>query len=550
MTMGKIIRKPKKSLEAKKRNISEKSQSLSNKKIKIVKEASVTETPKELDINQVFQDLKNAREGGSNEGLDNLSQMMSQILDDDSKVAIGFKNILIGLMLHLTAQVEESLDSFSEIETSWKSFKNDEVSSELHWADVLIDLIISILATSSKRTASFLIKGAKSIRSHVTPAVIESFQAALSSTGDEEDDVEADENSNASDDSEDDENDYSDDEEVKDLDEFKMKLQKILNKEAETKKNGSDDEEDEEADDEEMLELDEALSEAFKERLGGSKQKKQIEKNLTSFKCRVFNLFEAIIDPIETPIGMCFPIVFNFMTMARQNSQPILSSSAARVLLQVSKSNPKGTVKSEALIEASQACTEGLLSNATPKNVQKSLVHLLAWMSKLEGGNTIGVEVAKVVETAVSEKYSKKNCVNKNGLMDLCSTFAEVARSYILSFPDVFFHPKTKDARKAPAIEVLAASLRKADQTTIEKKVFSNLWTKATEELQKCLSCKKRNPLLLGSLVQTIDALKQTPSITESLSDDSMKALSKLTNKDRKKIPRSAQKVLKSLLLG
>ena len=550
MVMAKKNKAKKEQSNNKKRMaIDEKLQS-PNKKIKT---GETDDKPKEVDVSQAFEQLNDVRKL-NDEHTKLVSKLIKEVKSDDSKIGNGFKDVLTAFMLHLSANTDESLDCFSEIETSWKSFKKNDVSSELNWADVMVDLIISILPSSGHKCTQIVTRGAKSFAFHVTPAVLGSVQAALESTGHEDSDVDDDgssaEDSEGDDDvlDEEDENDSAeedDEEKIKELDEFKMKLHKILNTGIQE---DNDEDEDNELDDDQMMALDEALGEAFRERLGQTK--KETAKNLIDFKCRVLRLFEALIDVKDTTVELCLPLVLPLIALVRQPSPSNLSSKALSVLDHISKSKPKGDADQEILLKIGKICTQAVISPTTSANARKPLYHVLSWVCKIGGPNVISSESAKIITEIVKTKFANKNCIDKHGMTELCN-FPDISAAFVSSFPDVFFDHKTKDSRRCPALEILASALKKLDKTTVEKKILSNLLTRTIESLRGCLvgSEKKPNPLMLSSLLQVLAALKQLTT-DQPIDAEIVESLSSLKGKAKKRLPIAGQKALKAVIKG
>ena len=205
---------------------------------------------------------------------------------------------------------------------------------------MITDIILSLLPTASTSVVKQLMNGFRLITSLITYDSIEVILDNLLRTNnkdeesegedgdDDNNEVESEEDCEDDEDEDSEDEDGEEDEEPTEIEKFRAKLSSILGPDV-------DDDEEHGADDEEMLKLDEALSEAFREKMGSSKKEKIRELKLNDdFKCRVLTVYSTILKRRSLPINFVIPVLPIVINLSKKNSA--LADKAVSVLGEMS----------------------------------------------------------------------------------------------------------------------------------------------------------------------------------------------------------------------
>ena len=423
------------------------------------------------------------------------------------------------------------------------SLEENTEGDEPFWPDVVTDLILSLLPSASSSVVKQLVIGYRSIAPLVTEDSIEVIVDNLLRTNNQDEEMETDEEEeNEEEENEEEEDGDEDEEEPTEIEKFRAKLSSIL---------GPDVDDDEHvADDEEMLKLDEALSEAFREKLGKNKKIRELKLS-DDFKCRVLSVYTTILKRRQIPVNFFLPLLPIFINLSKKSS--MLAEKSASVLGEVSS------------IPASKIYTDGLVADVTdtldtvvsesfeiccdPKSEKKQqiMAQLIIWTSKLAKAH--GWTIPKFREGLIEyfkKSISKSHKFNHSFFQGLVERDESVASFLQEPLSHSILDDSIKVGNRALACQVLNLALKRG--TTFEKS--KELLDKCSNHVTKMLNGDKLNILVLAGLINIIDTLKSHKNYQLEVSPELIISLKTITKKTKLKMPKSGQNSLKDLLKG
>lgn len=367
---------------------------------------------------------------------------------------------------------------------------------------------------------------------------------------DVDDDDEADDEEVDDDDEEDADDDeeegVEDEEEPSELEKFRAKLSSILGPDV-------DDDGEHGADDEEMLKLDEALSEAFKEKLGSSKKERVKELKLSDdFKCRVLTVYMTILKRRQIPATFVLPVIPIIINLTKSNSA--LAEKAVSTLgeissIPVAKIDVKGIdlgftgILNVVVRESFEVCC-----NPKSEKRQQIMAQVIIWTTKLAKAHNWSIpEFADGLVTYFRKSVSKSQKFNHSFFEGLVERDESVATILQESLIESIFDDSIKLLNRAPVCQILNLALKRGMKIGNPNELLE----KCSNEVTNMLSGEgKVNVLILAGLVSLIDTLKTHKNYGIQVHEDLIQSLKSLDKKTRLKMPKSGQNAVKSILKG
>lgn len=440
----------------------------------------------------------------------------------DPKLANGIRKIRVAAAQLATKFPEEfpaveSVSSANGNQLVWPALLFQELEicvqkaeagkkEDPHWADVIVDIVISLMSRSSGTMNKLLEKGMIAVARHVTPAVAESFVAALSDNNpfddDENDDDEEEDDEEEDKDEDDDEEEDEDyeseaEEDMAEIDKFKEKLQSIL------AENGPEGDDDIVLDDDAMEGLDEALGEAFKERIGSSKKEedKKSKRELESFRCRVLSLFCSLLQKRDIELEIVLPVLAQIAQFLSTVSDSGLTSKTVTVLKQISKIKT-GDRKAPKELAGILKQYLDIASKPLNQNIEPAVHSVIEWMLRLGDKSK---KCQKVTDESVSHLVDR--CVKKEKLHPLMLLIMK--------------HKRIPDSK------------------------FDEFWSKISASVVEQMSVDKPRHEIAAQYIVALSQLKKTPQGEGKIVDSELQ--SALTKIKKSKLKKPGWKALKSL---
>ncbi|XP_017493635.1 PREDICTED: myb-binding protein 1A-like, partial [Rhagoletis zephyria] len=276
---------------------------------KRVKLLSSAEKPLDDDIRQTIEDLRSKIEQ-----IDSLKKQSTE--------ANIFKLLHLGFVIELFESYNEICAILPDLaECANRSLFVDKKTraktpDEPLWADVLTDLLLSLLASKSKYTKNVIVSAFKHLAPFISAVGLQTLTEALlnrdafqTDDSDAEDDEEMDEedaDAKGKDDAEEDEQDDDDegeeseesDEDLEDdndearVDEqFKLDVIKALGSAVE-----NDGDSDDAVSDSEMFKIDESLAQVFRKKFGDKKRANEQQNMMQTLKFRILELIQIVVE--------------------------------------------------------------------------------------------------------------------------------------------------------------------------------------------------------------------------------------------------------------
>lgn len=390
-----------------------------------------------------------------------------------------------------------------------------------------------------------LISGFRSISHLITQDSIDVIADNLLRTNSieegESDDEQSDEEE--SNDGENEEND--DEEEPTEIEKFRAKLSSILGPDVQDEDCG--------ADDEEMLKLDDALSEAFKEKMGSMKKEKTRVLKLTDdFKCRVLSVYATILKRRQVSINFILPILPVIMDLSKKNTP--LGEKCVSVLNEISTvpvskidcngvHEEVGDVLNRVISESFEMCI-----NPKSGKRQQVMAQMIIWTSKLAKCHNLSIpDFAEGLMTYWKKSISKSHKFNHSffeGLVERDESVATLLQNPLI---ECIFDDSIKIVNRAPSCQILNLALKRGATAQEPKELLQ----KCSNEVAKMLnSNEKLNILIFAGFISIIGTLKSHKNYGLEVPTDLIHSLKNLDKKTKIKMPKSGQKNLRNLLKG
>ena len=459
---------------------------LSKKKIKLI-----SSNEQSLDnIKQTIEDLK-------------AKIVQIDTLKEQSVESNIFKLLYLYFIVELFENSDEILSilpDFNEcanrslfIAKKIKKPKSDQAGEPL-WADVLTDLLLSLLATKSKYTKNVIISAFKHISPFVssvgmqslTEAILnkDAFNAAESDDDIEDEEMELGEEETENGDKEESDeiesdSESDDDDDLMDVDDgqvdeqFKMNVIKALG-------NAIDkDDEDVDSDgmsDSEMFKIDDSLAEVFRQKYGEKKRENERQNMIQTFKHRVLEFILIVVEHKEMSLALTLEVLSSVLVATKSHYAIKNMSSFTHKCIQIFGLIVKKRFSAEeSLDEASCRKVLGQLIDFQHKcsqsDLQKSLVLLTSWLLAVCKGQLPNSEMFHTSLTrSLRDFFDRSNVELKPELFTrLIPQLCEIEKKSFLKsdFYDTLleycFNSDIRSFKRCSAIDILCSLLKSCD---------------------------------------------------------------------------------------
>ncbi|KAH9409690.1 Myb-binding protein 1A [Tyrophagus putrescentiae] len=341
-----------------------------------------------------------------------------------------------------------------------KKTKKARTPDEPLWADVLTDLLLSLLASKSKYTKNVIVSAFKHLAPFISAVGLQTLTEALlnrdafqTDDSDAEDDEEMDEedaDAKGKDDAEEDEQDDDDegeeseesDEDLEDdndearVDEqFKLDVIKALGSAVE-----NDGDSDDAVSDSEMFKIDESLAQVFRKKFGDKKRANEQQNMMQTLKFRILELIQIVVEQKQDlSLELTLDLVSSVLLVA--NASTFLKKLTSKKRFEQEESLNEQVVQHvlDQLMEMQRKCAHSQL--------QKSLVSLTCWLMGVTSKGGLSNEMELFIRTI-------PQLCEAQGAAFLKSEYYDALLEYA-------FNPEIRPFKRCTALEMLA-SLAKA----------------------------------------------------------------------------------------
>ncbi|CAG2161742.1 unnamed protein product [Oppiella nova] len=257
------------------------------------------------------------------------------------------------------------------------------------WADVLIDLILSLLTKNSKLTKNMLLSSFKHICGHITNAGVQYLVDAINPSNDnklfggiedsdvDDEEMDAEEESDKSES----ESESEDEEPTGEVDEnFRNDVINALGAAAEN----DDDEESVYLSDSEMFQFDDTLAAVFKSKYSDKKEANEKQNSILMFRIRCLELLQIYLNSKSVNMDQILQLIQPIVSVAKSPFQPSkqnqLGSKAIQLMVQITKIKDKtdDSLEVKDLKEVLEFLVT-ILNKSNHLELQKALNSLFIW---------------------------------------------------------------------------------------------------------------------------------------------------------------------------
>ncbi len=456
---------------------------------KRVKLLSSAEKPLDDDIRQTIEDLRSKIEQ-----IDSLKKQSTE--------ANIFKLLHLGFVIELFESYNEICAILPDLaECANRSLFVDKKTraktpDEPLWADVLTDLLLSLLASKSKYTKNVIVSAFKHLAPFISAVGLQTLTEALlnrdafqTDDSDAEDDEEMDEedaDAKGKDDAEEDEQDDDDegeeseesDEDLEDdndearVDEqFKLDVIKALGSAVE-----NDGDSDDAVSDSEMFKIDESLAEVFRKKFGDKKRANEQQNMMQTLKFRILELIQIVVEQKQDlSLELTLDLVSSVLLVAKSHyaikNVAYITNKCINIFEKLT--SKKRFEQEESLNE--QVCQNVLdqlmemQRKCAHSQLQKSLVSLTCWLMGVtsKGGLSSGQMFSSAITHSLRDFFERPNVETKMELFirtipQLCEAqgAAFFKSEYYDALLEYAFNPEIRSFKRCTALEILASLVK------------------------------------------------------------------------------------------
>lgn len=458
---------------------------LSKKKVKLI---STAESPLDDDIKQIIEDLRSKIEQ-----IDSLEKKNSQ------------SNIFKLLHLYFVIELFESSEEIRSILPDFnecanrslfvdKKTKKARSTDEPLWADVLTDLLLSLLTTKSKYTKNVIVSAFRHVAPFISSVGLQSLTEAVlnkdafktDDSDDEMDDEEeevgkvngnkaeedVDDDEAGEEESEDEDEDLVDAEDGAGVDEqFKLDVIKALGSAVENA-----DDSDDAVSDSEMFKIDDSLAEVFRKKFGEKKRANEQQNMIQTFKFRVLELIQIVVEQkADMSLNLTLDVLSSVLLVAKSHyaikNVAFITNKCINIFEKLT-SKKKFEDGEEALNE--EVCRNVLSQlmemqhKCVHSELQKSLVSLTSWLMSVASKGGLSSEMfSSAITKSLRDLFERPNVELKLELFirlipQLCesqeTTFLK--SEYYDTLLEYGFNPEIRSFKRCSALEILTSLIK------------------------------------------------------------------------------------------
>ncbi|XP_074598235.1 uncharacterized protein LOC141852960 [Brevipalpus obovatus] len=413
---------------------------------------------------------------------------------DENKWAI--ENIFKPLIYGLAISTLQNPENLSKVQSGVeelnlcleKCLSKSKDPKEPHWADVLLDFMLSHFSKDSPFLSSLMVKIFSSFCKEITSEGIEQLKTALLTQhlGDDDD-----EDSSGDDSGESDGEDFEDLEDDSDevSDEFKNKVRLALGPAAIFDPDKSDDD----LDDDEMLQLDEALAEAFRGKLGASKAKAkaEAEEALRFVHLKCLDMVLKLLRQRKPILQHVIELVFALLELCRIRSSPNerqFRSKIAKLFFSLPAPKSFNLKQDKPDLDPLKGIFKRTIEvcwRVEDQRIQEGGAKICLWIHSICSRASLETDwIKEFVNKAVNDFFTKSNCCIAKSFFAILFQNPAFITMPLLEKLTSFLSANLRPFKKRNGLSILCLCLRNMQLSLAPSK---------SNELKKCLTptCEK-----------------------------------------------------------